>query len=267
MNTPQWSVSELQPVEGFTKKIDVSFVMPAYCEADGLADAILTVHDEALRLGLDHEIVIVDDGSQDETYEIAISLMSVAPVRALRLSRNFGKEQAIMAGLQHATGGAIVILDADMQEPLCHLETMLDHYRDGFDMVYAVRAHRDDESFLKRTFTKAFYRLLELGSEVEIPANSRDFRLMDRSVVEALAALPERDRFMKGLYSWVGFRSIAIPIELEPRQKGRSKFGFFALAKLALTGLTSFTNWPLRMWVSVGMAIAAMSILYGCGSP
>ena len=169
----------------------------------------------------------------------------------------------MMGGLLRSVGAAVVILDADLQEPLCHLETMLKHRAEGFEMVYTVRAQRRDETWSKRAFTRAFYAMLNIGSETAIPANARDFRLMDRRVVNALCALPERNRFMKGLYGWVGFRSKAIPIDLEQREDGISKFGFRGLFKLGLTGLTAFTAWPLRIWTSIGISIAACSILYG----
>ena len=167
-----------------------------------------------------------------------------------------------MAGLERTVGSAVVILDADLQEPLFHLETMLKHRAEGYEMVYAVRAQRRDEAWRKRFFTRAFYALLNIGGDTAIPANARDFRLMDRRVVDALCALPERNRFMKGLYGWVGFRTKAVAIELDPRATGASKFGFAGLFKLGLTGLTSFTAWPLRVWTGVGMTIAACSILY-----
>lgn len=168
-----------------------------------------------------------------------------------------------MAGLEASTGAGVVILDADLQEPLCHLATMLQHRAEGFEVVYAVRAHRDDEPYLKRLFTRVFYKLLNMGSEADIPPDARDFRLMDRRVVDGLCNLPERNRFMKGLYAWVGFRSKAIPIELAQRAGGTSKFGFRGLLKLGLTGVTSFTSWPLRVWTLIGMSVAALSILYG----
>ncbi len=263
MINPVPSIAVLQPRKRINRPIDLSFVIPAYNEAGNIAQTIARVHAEATRLKLHHEILIVDDGSNDATCDNAIAMAHGAPVRTLRLSRNFGKEQAIMAGLERAVGAAVVILDADMQEPISYLETMLEHYRAGFEMVYATRAHRKDEPRAKRAMTRLFYRLLGLGSNIRIPPDARDFRLMDRRVVDALCALPERDRFMKGLYGWVGFRSIAVPIELEPRHSGTSKFGFLGLFRLALTGLTSFTSWPLRMWTGIGMVIAALSILYG----
>jgi glycosyltransferase involved in cell wall biosynthesis len=242
---------------------DLSFVIPAFNEAGNISRMVERVDAQARKLVRSFEIIIVDDGSADGTFEEAKALSAAYPVRALRLSRNFGKEQAIMAGLEKTVGAAVVILDADLQEPLCHLETMLRHRAEGFEMVYAIRAQRRDESWRKRAFTRVFYAMLNIGSETEIPANARDFRLMDRRVVDALCALPERNRFMKGLYGWVGFRTKAISIDLDPREAGISKFGFRGLFKLGLTGLTSFTAWPLRVWTSIGMIIAACSILYG----
>lgn len=241
---------------------ELSFVIPAFNEGQNISKTIERVDAVARTLVGSFEIIIVDDGSGDDTYKQAKDLVFTYPVRALRLSRNFGKEQAIMAGLEASVGAAVVILDADLQEPLCHLETMLHHRAEGFEMVYAVRAQRRDETWRKRAFTRTFYALLNIGSDTAIPANARDFRLMDRKVVDALCALPERNRFMKGLYGWVGFRTKAIFIDLDPREAGISKFGFRGLFKLGLTGLTSFTAWPLRVWTGIGMTIAACAILY-----
>ena len=241
---------------------DLSFVIPAFNEAGNIARTVAQVDAHARRLVSSFEIIIVDDGSFDSTFKESRALCAQYPLRVLRLSRNFGKEHAIMAGLEKTVGAAIVILDADLQEPLFHLETMLKHRAEGYEMVYAVRAQRRDETWRKRLFTRAFYALLNIGSDTAIPANARDFRLMDRRVVDALCALPERNRFMKGLYGWVGFRTKAVAIELAPRATGASKFGFAGLFKLGLTGLTSFTAWPLRVWTGIGMTIAACSILY-----
>jgi len=238
---------------------DLTVVVPAFNEAETIARTI-----KSLKLVLDQlvdhfEIIIVDDGSTDATFETA----SDAGVRVLRLSRNFGKEQAIMAGLSRSTGAATAIIDADLQENAQNLIGMFERYNQGYEMVYAVRANRDDEPMAKRLFSKVFYRLLEMGSDVKIPPDARDFRIMDRKVVNALLDLPERNRFMKGLYGWVGFRTSGFPIEMAPREAGNSKFGFRRLAQLALTALTSFTDWPLRIWTGIGFFIALLSFLYG----
>lgn len=242
---------------------DLSFVIPAYNEEQNIAETLRRVSTHGTRLVRTAEIIVVDDGSRDGTVATVRAGNWDLPVTVVRLSRNFGKEQAIMAGLRRATGRAVVVLDADLQEPLRYLEDLLAEYRAGYQMVYAVRAHRRDESRVKRVLTRAFYRFLNYGSEVDVPADARDFRLMDRKVVDALCALPENNRFMKGLYSWVGFSSTAVPVELEPRVAGTSKFGLRGLFRLALTGVTSFTVWPLRMWTGIGTTLALISILYG----
>lgn len=241
---------------------ELSFVIPAHNEEGNIAETLRRVSQKAQELVKAAEIIVIDDGSRDDTVAIVQATDVPTPVILLRLSRNFGKEQAIMAGLERSTGAAVVILDADLQEPLRYVDEMMAHYKEGYEMVYAVRAHRADESFAKRHLTKIFYRMLSFGSTFTVPEDARDFRLMDRCVVEALLNLPERNRFMKGLYGWVGFRSIAIPVTLEKRTQGDSKFGLKGLFTLAFTGLTSFTNWPLRVWTLVGGGLALFSILY-----
>lgn len=244
-------------------KIMLSVVIPAFNEEACIGETIRRVSAEATRLCLSHEILVVDDGSADATVPNARAAAAAGPLRVIRLSRNFGKEQAIMAGLHRARGAVVAVIDADLQEPLSALETMLGHHRDGYEMVYAVRACRCDEPRVKRHATRVFYWLMGLGTAAAIPPDARDFRLMDRKVVDALCALPERNRFMKGLYGWVGFRTMAVPIEMRPRQGGASKFGLRRLAALALTGITAFTDWPLRVWTGVGFGLAALSIVYG----
>lgn len=242
---------------------DLSFVIPAYNEEDNIQETIRQVAAEAEKLGKSYEIVVVDDGSKDRTYDLAAKVPLGGRCRVLRLSRNFGKEQAMCAGMAQTQGQAVVILDADLQEPISTLGQLLERFDQGYDVVYAVRAHRRDEGARKRLFTKAFYKTLSIGSECSIPADARDYRIMDRKVVDAVLSLPEKNKFMKGLFSWVGFRSCAVPIELQSRQKGLTKFGFWRLLKLALTGLTSFSDWPLRIWTAIGFVISALSIGFG----
>lgn len=241
----------------------LSFVIPALNEEAAIEAAILAVDGAAAALVSRYEIIVVDDGSTDGTYRRAAALCATVPLRVIRLSRNFGKEQALMAGLQAARGEAVVTLDADLQEPMAALETMFAHWRGGAAMAYAVRAHRRDEPLSKRVLTRGFYKVLNVGCDVAIPEDARDFRLMDRRVVDAICAMPERNRFMKGLYGWVGFDSVAVPVELKERETGRSKFGFANLARLAITGVTSFTAWPLRVWTAIGSTIALVALSYG----
>ncbi|SNR62060.1 glycosyltransferase [Paracoccus sediminis] len=242
---------------------ELSIVIPALNEAACIVETLCAVDQQIAGLVRSHEIILVDDGSTDGTLLRVATLAHRLPLTTIRLSRNFGKEQAMMAGLAQARGNAVIVMDADLQEPVDAMATMVAHWRAGWDMAYAVRAHRQDEGRLKRGLTRAFYRLVNAGSDAPIPEDARDFRLMDRRVVDALLALPERNRFMKGLYGWVGFRSIAVPVELAPRAEGVSKFGLANLFRLALTGMTAFTSWPLRVWTGVGLVMSIIALVYG----
>lgn len=257
MTTPQDTRTRSAAAPAITP--DLTVIVPAFNEVETIATTVSSLNSVLGNLVDTFEIIVVDDGSGDSTFEAA----SQAGARALRLSRNFGKEQAIMAGLSRSTGAAVAIIDADLQENADNLIGMYARYQEGFEMVYAVRKNRDDETVPKRLLAKVFYGLLEMGSDVKIPPDARDFRIMDRKVVDALLDLPEHNRFMKGLFGWVGFRSVEYPIELTPRKGGNSKFGFRRLLSLALTALTSFTDWPLRIWTGIGFAIAFLSFLFG----
>lgn len=240
----------------------VSCVVPAYNEAENISVTITAIAEEMIQLRRDFEIIIVDDGSRDATVSEARKMIECYPVRVVCLSRNFGKENAITAGLKAARGKACIMIDADLQEPISYLKEFLAYWDAGMEMVYGVRAHREDESYLKRKGANAFYWLLGKSTSVSIPAHARDFRLMDRKVVDAILSLPERNRFMKGLYSWVGFKSQAVPVFIDQRKKGQSKFNYKRLFDLALTGITSFSDWPLRVWAGVGVVVSALSICY-----
>jgi glycosyltransferase involved in cell wall biosynthesis len=210
-----------------------------------------------------HEIVVVNDGSKDDTRERVLEVAEECAVHYVELSRNFGKENALSAGLDAARGDVVVLLDGDGQHPPALVPEMLAHWRSGADMVYAVRAHRRDESWLKRTGTAAFYAGMAWAAHVDIPPDAGDFRLLDRRVVDALRRLPERARFMKGLYAWVGFRSVPIEYEPGPRASGRSSFGFGNLLRLAVAGLTSFSTLPLRAVSVVGALVSIVALGYG----
>ena len=185
-------------------------------------------------------------------------------VRYVRLSRNFGKEAALTAGIDRAGGDVVLLMDADLQHPAALVPEMLQAWVQGADMVCAARATRADESLAKRLGTAWFYALVNRDSNVQIPVDASDFRLMDRRVADALRAMPERNRFMKGLYAWVGFRTVIIPYTPCKRFAGTSKFSTRRLARLAFTGVTAFTNAPLRLWSALGAAIAALALAYGC---
>jgi glycosyltransferase involved in cell wall biosynthesis len=181
----------------------------------------------------------------------------------LQLSRNFGKEPALTAGIDATRGDVVVLMDADGQHPVTLLPEMLEKWQAGADVVYAVRKTRNDQSGLQVSLTGLFYKMINIGNRVKIPPNAGDFRLMDRKVVEALKSLPERNRFMKGLYAWVGFNSTAIDYEPLPRADGKSNFGLRGSLSLALTGMLAFSIAPLRALALVGLALSVIALGYG----
>lgn len=241
----------------------LSCVIPAYNEADSLPLFLPRLHQTLQGLAGHFEIVVVNDGSRDTTLAVLSALASRYPgLVVVDLSRNFGKEAALTAGLEAARGDVVVLMDADGQHPVDLLPTMLKRWREGLDVVYAVRRTRSDQSSLHAWLTAWFYRLINWGNRVKIPANAGDFRLMDRRVVQALMLLPERNRFMKGLYAWVGFPSEAIDYEPLPRIKGQSHFPLGGAFRLALTGTLAFSTVPLRLLTFAGLALAAVSMAY-----
>ena len=261
MNNP----SALAPASAMPRALRprISVVVPAFNEAANLP-ALLAVLTPALRQLSDQwEVVVVDDGSRDATAVAMLSWLVEPGVRYLRLSRNFGKECALTAGIEYAHGEVVVCMDADLQHPVDVIAPMLARWRDGVDMVCATRATRADETLLKRVGTWLFYRLINTNRLVHIPVDAGDFRLMDRRVVDALKSLPERNRFMKGLFAWVGFRSEILPYTPHERASGKSSFSIRGLARLAFTGVTSFTNFPLRLWSALGGMIALCALLFG----
>lgn len=241
----------------------ISCIVPVYNEETLIEEFIKALTAQLKKINHPFEILIIDDGSEDNTIRIIEGLRTHYPFRYLRFSRNFGKEKALSAGLDFARGEAVILLDADFQHPLELLEEFITLWEQGYDMVYAVRKNRSDEAWLKRTCAKLFYHLASKINRINIPANAGDFRLLDRKIVRALQQLPERNRFMKGLYSWVGFKHIALPYEVQPRKSGQSQWNFYSLMDLAITGITSFTAFPLRMIAIGGISVATLSICYG----
>jgi glycosyltransferase involved in cell wall biosynthesis len=241
----------------------IDIVMPAFNEALCIGDTIEALFAAVDDLPYRFELIVVDDGSTDDTAPIVEESESRYPIRLIRLTRNFGKETALLAGLDHARGDATIIMDADLQHPAGLIRVFLEHWRRGFDCVYAVRQDRDDESVLKRLLTNMFYLGLNHASSVNIPPNALDFRLLDRAAVEALCSMRERVRFTKGLYAWLGLRSLGVPVMPAPRRAGESRFDLKALIRLGWDGLTSFSDWPLRLSGAVGFVVAALSMAYG----
>lgn len=238
--------------------------MPAYNEAENLPALLTQLLPQLAALTDRFEVVIVDDGSTDSTAAAIAPWVQQGGVRYLRLSRNFGKEHALTAGIDHARGEVVVLMDADLQHPVEIVANMLAAWQQGADMVCAARASRADESWTKRLGTALFYWIVNRkGSKVQIPVDAGDFRLMDRRVVDALKSLPERNRFMKGLYAWVGFRTEIIDYVPAERQAGHSSFSLRSLVHLALTGVTAFSNVPLRLWSGAGALIAVGAIGFG----
>lgn len=240
----------------------ISCVVPVFNEEEVIAEFVAALDETLKGLNYPYEMLLIDDGSQDNTFTIIQQLRTQFPIRYLRFSRNFGKEKAISAGLDHARGDAVILMDSDFQHPLELLSEFVRQWEQGYDMVYAVRQNRSDESWLKRTCAKAFYQFTSKINHINIPANAGDFRLLDRKIVNALQQLPERNRFMKGLYSWVGFKQIAIPFKVQPRKSGTSQWSFYSLLDLAITGITSFTAFPLRMIALGGIGVATAALLY-----
>jgi glycosyltransferase involved in cell wall biosynthesis len=209
------------------------------------------------------EIVFVDDGSTDATMAAILAANRLDPrVRAISLSRNFGKEAALSAGLDFAAGQAVVPIDVDLQDPPEVIGDMLVKWREGYEVVYGVRRNRETDSLPKRLTADLYYRAHNYLSSDKIPEHAGDFRLLDRSVVDVIRRMPERNRFMKGLFAWGGFRQAAVEYDRVPRTVGKTKFRYWKLWTLALDGLTSASTMPLRIWSYVGVVIAFLALLY-----
>jgi polyisoprenyl-phosphate glycosyltransferase len=206
------------------------------------------------------EIIYMDDGSRDQTPDILRQLQaSDSRVRVVALSRNFGHQIAVSAGLEHASGDAIVIIDADLQDPPEVIPEMIERWRDGYDVVYGLRANRAGETTFKRWTAKAFYRLINRLSEIEIPLDVGDFRLLDRKVVDVLLTMPERDRFLRGMVSWIGFKQVAVIYDRAPRQAGKTKYPLIKMLRFAVDSVISFSFVPLRLAIWVGFGAIAAS--------
>jgi glycosyltransferase involved in cell wall biosynthesis len=241
----------------------ISAVLPSYDECEGLPIVITSLIAVLAGAGFSYEVIVVDDGSTDATRSVMLDLCARQPaLRYIRLSRNFGKEAALSAGLKAASGDAVILMDADGQHPPSLIPVLLEKWREGFEVVAAVQEARA-ESLPKRLFKRAYYHLMEAGSHVVIPPDAGDFRLLDRKAVDAINALPERNRLMKGLYAWVGFRTEFVPFQAEARIAGQTKFTWGQLFQLAFTGLTSFTIVPLRLVSIAGLFISVSSLFYG----
>jgi polyisoprenyl-phosphate glycosyltransferase len=239
----------------------LSVVVPCFNEAEVMWETHGRLIGALSKLAdLEFEIIYVDDGSRDGTADAMREIQALdRRVRTLRFSRNFGHQTAVTAGLEHASGDAVVLIDADLQDPPEVIGEMVARWREGYHVAYGVRTDREGETRFKLATAKAFYRVLNRMSETEIPLDTGDFRLMDRSVVEALRAMPERDRFVRGMVAWAGFRQIAVPYRRAARFAGESKYPLFKMIRFALDGLTSFSRAPLRLATWMGFLVSAVA--------
>lgn len=240
---------------------DISVVIPVFNEANNLA--LLNARLSAVMAGCEQsfEVIFVNDGSQDDTLEKIRSLCEQSTnFRALSLSRNFGKEVAITAGLDKARGDAVIIMDADLQHPPELITQFIEKWRQGFKNVYGQRLDRTTDPRLRTIFTKLFYRLVNKFGDISLPSGAGDYRLLDRQAVDALLSMRERARFNKGLYAWIGFRSIGVPYSVVSRVAGESKFNFSRLMQFALDGFMSFSSVPLKIWTYAGLLISGFAL-------
>ena len=247
------------------KDFTISLVVPVYNEEESIQTFIDTIDKELEPLRDKLQIVFVNDGSRDKTRQVIESVIKTEPrVTLVNLARNFGKEAAMTAGLFHARGDAVVPMDVDLQDPpKLILEFVRLWQEEGYDTVYGVRTDRNADTPMKRLTAGGFYRLFNaVSTTTRIPENAGDFRLMDRRVVEVIKQLPERNRFMKGLFAWVGFNSIGVPYERPARAAGETKFNYWKLWNFALDGFFSFSSWPLRVWSYIGAGVALLSFIY-----
>jgi len=245
------------------KEIFISCVVPVFNEIMLIEDFVKNLYEILRTMTTRFEILIIDDGSTDQTLKKIKALpLKSYHLKLLGFSRNFGKEIALTAGLKHASGQVVIMLDADFQHPIEMIESFLHFWAQGFEMVYGVRRNRKTDAPWKRKFALLFYWLMGKITKIDLPNNAGDFRLLDRKVVDCLNQFNERSRFMKGLYAYVGFKKIGIPYDVEERFSGKSHLGFTRLAELAITGITAFSHVPLRIWGFIGFIISVVSLIY-----
>ena len=245
------------------KKI-LSIVSPAYNEAENLGEFYSRVINATDNLNLEIEIIYINDGSQDSTIDIITKQRQIDNrITIIDLSRNFGKEIALTAGLDYSSGDAVIVIDADLQDPPELIPKLVEKWREGYDVVNAKRIKRKGESLLKKVMSYIYYRLLFYLSDINVPRDTGDFRLLNKNALDALLKLREKHRYMKGLFVWVGFKQKEIEYEREARFKGKTKWGFFSLFNLAFDGLTSFSIMPLRLASTIGFLSALIGFFYG----
>lgn len=246
------------------RKPVLSVVIPMFNEEKNVNLLLDNVTGVMEAIEPNYEIIVINDGSSDGTSTaVAAYHNRSAKIKLICFSRNFGKEAALNAGLAHATGDAVIQLDADLQHPPEIIQKFYAKWKNGSEIVYGKRQSRDNEAYTRRFLTKSFYKIFSAISDVKLMEGLGDFLLMDRKVVDALLALPERERFTKGLYAWVGFCRAAVPFEVAPRQNGQSTWNIFKLFMFAMNAITSFGTIPLKIWTYIGLFLVIPSFTYG----
>ncbi len=241
----------------------LSIVAPAYNEEKNLAPFLAAIVPVLEGIGETFEIVFVNDGSRDGTLGMLAAAASQDPrVKVVSLARNFGKDVALSAGLAHARGAAVIPIDCDLQHPVELIPELVAKWREGHDMVIGVRTKRDEEGWARRTASRTYYKVMGWMTSIEIPPNAGDFRLLDRKIVDVINQMPERHRYMKGIFAWPGFKTAAIEFQANVRAGDRSRWSFFKLWRFALDGLFSFSTAPLKVWTYIGVASAAVAFIY-----
>lgn len=243
--------------------VRISVVVPLYNEEeniDALFGRLLAVLEA---LNTSYEVICVNDGSRDNTLKNLVEYHQLYPqIKVVNLSRNFGKDIAMSAGIDYSQGMAVIPIDADLQDPPELIAEMIEKWHESYDVVYASRRVRIGESWFKRFSAEGFYQVINKLSRVSIPPNTGDFRLIDRRVVESIKKMPERQRFMKGIFAWVGYKQTSILFDREPRYQGQTKWNYWKLWNFAIDGITSFSFLPLKVWTYVGLIIALVSLVY-----
>jgi glycosyltransferase involved in cell wall biosynthesis len=256
-------MSSASPTNSASEGVQLSIVAPMFNEAANLDRLFERLTAVLSKLAMSYEIICVNDGSSDDTLQKLLAHRAKNPaIKIVDLSRNFGKDIALTAGIDHARGAAVVPIDSDLQDPPELIEELVKKWREGYEVVYATRRSRQGESWFKQTTASFFYRIFDHLTDVKMPRNTGDFRLLDRKAVDALTRLPERSRFMKGLFAWVGFKQTSVMYDREARHAGETKWNYWRLWNFALDGITSFSSLPLRVWTYAGMVISSLAFFY-----
>jgi glycosyltransferase involved in cell wall biosynthesis len=243
---------------------EYSLVVPIYNEAETIPELVHRLEQLIDKLDGEAEVILVDDGSTDGSYELMSAAREKDPrFKLLRLSRNFGHQVAVTAGLDVAAGNAVIVMDADLQDPPEVALELAARWRDGYDVVFAVREEREGETPFKRATASLFYRLFRRISDVDVPLDVGDFRLVDRRALDAFRSMRESNRYVRGMFSWIGFRQVGVPFHREERFAGETKYPLRKMLKFATDGIVSFSAYPLRLALNLGFVVSALSFLLG----